>query len=278
MNKNVPYFIVAPGMILLLFFLMLPLISSIWPTLFADQQVAFGNYLNFFKDSYNLSIFWRTIRISVFVTIVSILLGIPTAYFIAGVSKKWRGILMAMTLFPLLTNSVIRSFAWINILGKTGVVNTLLLKSGLIDQPLNLLYTEFAIIIGSVYLFLPTMIMTLVGVMENIEGDMLEAAETLGASPFKAFCKVVLPLSVPGTIVGSILVFTGTLTAYTTPQLLGGNQKMMMSTFLYQKATTLGDWQAASVLAFIMIVTTLIVMKLLNLLAKRVDRRELNRA
>ena len=83
---------------------------------------------------------------------------------------------MAMTLFPLLTNSVIRSFAWINILGKNGVVNTLLLKTGLIEQPLNLLYTEFAIIIGSVYLFLPTMIMTLVGVMENIEGEMLEAA------------------------------------------------------------------------------------------------------
>lgn len=104
-------------------------------------------------------------------------------------------------------------------------MNTLLLKTGLIEQPLNLLYTEFAIIIGSVYLFLPTMIMTLVGVMENIEGEMLEAAETLGANPMTAFRKIVLPLSIPGTIVGSILVFTGTLTAYTTPQLLGGNQK-----------------------------------------------------
>ncbi|MGK0550911.1 ABC transporter permease [Enterococcus faecalis] len=278
MNKNVPYFIVAPGIILLLFFLMLPLINSIWPTLFAGQAVMFGNYLDFFKDSYNLSIFWRTIRISGIVTLITILLGIPTAYFIAGVNKKWRGILMALILFPLLTNSVIRSFAWINILGKSGVVNTLLIKLGIIHQPLNLLYTEFAIIVGSVYLFLPTMIMTLVGVMETIEGETLEAAETLGASPFSAFCKIVLPLSVPGTIVGSILVFTGTLTAYTTPQLLGGNQKMMMSTFLYQKATTLGDWNSASVLAFIMIVVTLIVMKLLNSIAKRVDRRELNRA
>lgn len=274
MNKNVPYLIVAPGIILLLFFLMIPLVTSILPTIFTDQGVTLSNYFDFFKDSYNLSIFWRTIRVSVIVTVISIILGIPTAYFIAGVSKKWRGILMAMTLFPLLTNSVIRSFAWINILGKTGVINSLLMKTGLISEPLNLLYTEFAIIIGSIYLFLPTMIMTLVGVMENIEGEMLEAAETLGASPLTAFRKVVLPLSIPGTIVGSILVFTGTLTAYTTPQLLGGNQKMMMSTFLYQKANTLGDWNAASVLALIMIIVTLIVMQLLNVLAKKVDRRE----
>ena len=105
-----------------------------------------------FKDDYNVSIFWRTIRVSLIVTGISIVLGIPTAYFIAGFPKMaW--LLMAMTLFPLLTNSVIRSFAWINILGKNGVVNTLLLKTGLIEQPLNLLYTEFAIIIGSVYLF-----------------------------------------------------------------------------------------------------------------------------
>lgn len=278
MNKNVPYLMVLPGLILLLFFLMIPLVTSILPTVFTAQGVSLSNYIDFFKDSYNLSIFWRTIRVSVVVTTISIILGIPTAYFIAGVDKKWRGILMAMTLFPLLTNSVIRSFAWINILGKTGVINSLLMKTGLVFEPLNLLYTEFAIVIGSVYLFLPTMIMTLVGVMENIEGEMLEAAETLGASPLTAFRKIVLPLSIPGAIVGSILVFTGTLTAYTTPQLLGGNQKMMMSTFLYQKANTLGDWNAASVLALIMIIVTVIVMQLLNVLAKKVDRRKISHA
>jgi len=120
--------------------------------------------------------------------------------------------------------------------------------------------------------------MTLVGVMENIEKETLEAAETLGASPFKTFYKIVMPLCIPGVIVGSILVFTGTLTAYTTPQLLGGNQNMMMATFLYQKASTLGDWTSASVIALIMIVTTLIVNKGLNMIAARLDRREMNHA
>lgn len=278
MKRNVPYLIVTPGIILLLFFMLLPLVNSIWPTIFTDSGVSIKSYVDFLTDDYNLKIFVRTIKVSVIVTLISAALGIPAAYFIAGVSKKWKSLLMAMTMFPLLTNSVIRSFAWINILGKSGVINSLLLNLGIIDEPLTLLYTEFSIIVGSVYLFLPTMIMTLVGVMENIERETLEAAETLGASPFTAFYKIVLPLCTPGVIVGSILVFTGTMTAYTTPQLLGGNKNMLMATFLYQKASTLGDWTSASVIALIMIVTTLVVNKVLNMAAARLDRREMNHA
>lgn len=206
-------------------------------------------------------------------TLICALLGVPTAYFISGVSSKVKGLLMALTLFPMLTNSVIRAFAWITILGKNGVINNLLTSLKFINQPFSLLYTEGSIIVGSVYLFLPTMIITLVGVMEQIEDDILEAASTLGASQWKIISSIIIPLSLPGTIVGSILVFTGTLTAYTTPQLLGGNKNMMLATFLQQKAVTLGDWSSASVIAFIMIVITLLVMKSLNLVAKRVDKR-----
>lgn len=278
MKRNVPYLIITPGIILLLFFMLIPLVNIIWPTIYQDGVITFKSYVDFLTDDYNLQIFVRTIKISVIVTIITILLGVPAAYYIAGVSKKWKGLLMAMTMFPLLTNSVVRSFAWIIILGKSGIVNNSLLKIGIIDEPLTLLYTEFAIIIGSVYLFLPIMIMTLVGVMENIEEETLEAAGTLGASPFRAFYKVILPLCIPGVIVGSILVFTGTMTAYTTPQLLGGNQNMMMATFLYQKASTLGDWNSASVIALIMIVTTLIVNKIMNMIASRLDKRGVEHA
>ena len=173
----------------------------------------------------------------------------------------------------LLTNSVVRSFAWINILGKNGIINLILLRIGLIKEPLTMLYTEFSIIIGSVYLFLPTMIMTMVGVMDGIEEDTIEAAATLGAEPIRAFLKVVLPLAVPGMIVGSILVFTGTMTAYTTPQLLGGNKKTMLATLLYQRATAIGDWTSAGVVAFVMIAITFLVMRGLHALAKVLDRR-----
>ncbi len=272
MSKKVPYLILAPGFILLILFLLIPLISVIWPT-FYDGVLSLDSYQSFFQDSYNVGIFIRTIRVSLIVTVICIILGVPTAYYIAGTSQKWRGLLMALTLFPMLTNSVIRSFAWINLLGQNGVINKVLSSIGAISEPLTLLYTEFSIIIGSVYLFLPILIITLVGVMENIHPEIMEAAETLGASRIKAFIKVVLPLSIPGIIVGSILVFTGTLTAYTTPQLLGGNRNMMLSTFLYQNAMTLGNWKSASVIALIMIVTTLVVMKVLNLIANRIDKR-----
>lgn len=273
MKKNVRYTLLFPGIVLLCFFLVLPLLSSLIPTVFPESSFSLQLYIDFFKDSYFMAVLGRTLSISLIVTIFCTVLGLPAAYVISGVSKKWRGILIALTLFPLLTNSVIRSFAWITILGKNGVINNLLMMFGVINEPMSLLYTDFSIIIGSVYLFLPTMIMTLVGVLENIDDDLLEAAATLGLSPLKGFFKIILPLSLPGMIVGSILVFTGTLTAYTTPQLLGGNKKMMLATLLYQRATTLGDWTSASVVALVMIVITFAVMKALNLLAKSMDKR-----
>ena len=273
MKKNVRYTLLFPGIVLLCFFLVLPLLSSLIPTVFPESSFSLQLYIDFFKDSYFMAVLGRTLSISLIVTIFCAVLGMPAAYVISGVSKKWRGILIALTLFPLLTNSVIRSFAWITILGKNGVINNLLMMFGVITEPMSLLYTDFSIIIGSVYLFLPTMIMTLVGVLENIDDDLLEAAATLGLSPLKGFFKIILPLSLPGMIVGSILVFTGTLTAYTTPQLLGGNKKMMLATLLYQRATTLGDWTSASVIALVMIVITFAVMKALNLLAKSMDKR-----
>lgn len=273
MKKNVRYTVLFPGVVLLCFFLVLPLLSSLIPTVFPESSFSLQLYIDFFKDSYFMAVLGRTLSISLIVTIFCAVLGLPAAYVISGVSKKWRGILIALTLFPLLTNSVIRSFAWITILGKNGVINNLLMMFGVITEPMSLLYTDFSIIIGSVYLFLPTMIMTLVGVLENIDDDLLEAAATLGLSPLKGFFKIILPLSLPGMIVGSILVFTGTLTAYTTPQLLGGNKKMLLATLLYQRATTLGDWTSASVIALVMIVITFAVMKALNLLAKSMDKR-----
>ena len=273
MKKNVRYTLLFPGIVLLCFFLVLPLLSSLIPTVFPESSFSLQLYIDFFKDSYFMAVLGRTLSISLIVTIFCAVLGLPAAYVISGVSKKWRGILIALTLFPLLTNSVIRSFAWITILGKNGVINNLLMMFGVITEPMSLLYTDFSIIIGSVYLFLPTMIMTLVGFLENIDDDLLEAAATLGLSPLKGFFKIILPLSLPGMIVGSILVFTGTLTAYTTPQLLGGNKKMMLATLLYQRATTLGDWTSASVVALVMIVITFAVMKALNLLAKSMDKR-----
>ena len=272
MKKNSAYVLMVPGFVLLLLFLMLPLCSILWPTIFSNG-LSLDQYISFFQDEYYLEIFYRTLKISLIATLVCTLFGVPTAYFISRCSIKWKGLLIAISIFPLLTNSVVRSFAWINILGKNGIINNALMSLGVIEQPISMLYTEFAVLIGTIYLFLPIMIITLVGVMDNIDNDMMEAAESLGANRLTAFMKVVLPMSVPGMITGAVLVFTGSLTAYTTPQLLGGNRALVLPTLIYQRAMALNDWTGASVIAAIMIVATLIVMKGLNFVAARIDKR-----
>lgn len=272
MKKSSTWMMLAPGLIILLLCLGLPLISVLAPT-FTAGQYPLSAYVEFFQDEYYREILFRTLKIAVITTGICMAGGIPTAYFISRCDKKWRGLLLAASIFPMMTNSVIRSFAWINILGSNGIINRILLALNVADKPMKLLYTDFAIIIGSVYLFLPLMIVTVTGVMENIDDDMMEAAQSLGAGRFEAFMKVIFPMSLPGIIVGGILVFTGTLTAYTTPQLLGGNSNMVLATLIYQRAMSVGDWNGASAVALIMIVITLIVIRGFNALAARLDKR-----
>ena len=277
MKKSSAWIMLVPGLVILLVCLAIPLLRVLAPSIFSEGY-PFQSYVEFFKDEYYLKIFLRTVKIAVITTAVCMVGGIPTAYFISRCDKKWRGLLLAASIFPMMTNSVIRSFAWINILGSNGIINKLLAALGFIDKPMKLLYTDFAIIIGSIYLFLPLMIVTVTGVMENIDDDMMEAAQSLGAARMEAFMKVIFPMSLPGIIVGGILVFTGTLTAYTTPQLLGGNSNMVMATLIYQRAMSVSDWTGASVIAFIMIIVTLAVIKGFNALAARLDRRGENYA
>lgn len=277
MKKRSAVIMLAPGLIILLVCLAVPLLRVLAPSIFSGDY-PFSFYAEFFQDEYYRKIFMRTVKIAVITTAFCMAGGIPTAYFISRCDKKYRGLLLAASIFPMMTNSVIRSFAWINILGSNGIVNKFLMALNFVDKPAKLLYTDFAIIIGSVYLFLPLMIVTVTGVMENIDDDMMEAAQSLGAGRMESFMKVIFPMSLPGIIVGGILVFTGTLTAYTTPQLLGGNSNMVMATLIYQRAMSVGDWNGAAVIAFIMIVLTLLVIKGFNGLAARLDRRGENYA
>lgn len=272
MKKNAFFLLVGPISIILAIVLFLPLLSVLVPTFMSEGSFSLAAYIEYFKDPYYVNIFVRTLRVSVICALICTVLGVPTAYFISRADKKIRGILMAISIFPLLTNSVIRAFAWISVLSKNGIINQIIQFFNF--EPISMLYTEFSVLIGTIYLFLPLMIITLVGVMENIGDDMLEAAESLGASRLTGFFKVILPMSVPGIITGFVLVFTGSMTAYTTPQLLGGPKNMLMSTLIYQRAYTLNDWTSASVIALIMIVSTMLVMKGLNAFAAKLDRRE----
>lgn len=271
-NKSI-YLLVIPGLVVILFFLIVPILMTTLPTFMGENGITVSRYMDFFKDEYYISILARTLRIGLITTIICVLLGVPVSFYVSKSNPKIKGLLLAAAIFPLLTDSVVRSFAWITILGKNGIINTLLVSTHIFQEPQKFLYTEWAIIVGSVYLFLPLMIISMVGVMDTIEDDLIEAAESLGANKFIAFLKVIFPLSVPGMIVGSVLVFTGTFTAYTTPQLLGGNKNTVLATLLYQKAMTLNDWTQASVISTAMIIITLTVMFVINKLASKLNER-----
>ncbi|MGF9710507.1 ABC transporter permease [Paenibacillus naphthalenovorans] len=270
MKKTYIYLLLLPGLLFLAVFMLMPILLTIGSTFFPEGSFTLGGYMQFFKDPYFLKILLTTLRVSLVTTAMCVIVGFPVAYYISRQSPRTKAVLLALAIFPLLTSPVVRSFSWMIILGKNGLLNRSLSALGMIDQPLEILYTPAAMMIGMVHLFLPLIVITLVGVLENIDPDLLKAAESLGASRLKAFFRVVVPLSVPGLIVGSILVFVGSLTAYTTPALLGGKQ-LVVSTFLYQNAITLNDWYSASVIATIMIVVTLAVIALMNAVANKLN-------
>ncbi|RYE62072.1 MAG: ABC transporter permease, partial [Oxalobacteraceae bacterium] len=218
---------------------------------------------------FRTNILYRTLRIALITTAISLVIGFLTAYVIARMPGRLKSIAIIAAVFPLLTGVVVRSFAWLIILGKNGIVNDTLMSLGIISEPLSMLYTEGSVIVAMVYLFVPLMILTLTGVLEGIPREVVEASTSLGATPIATFFQVILPLAVPGLIVGAVLVFTGSFTSYATPQLLGGEQMMMMGTLLYQRAMVTFDWVGASTIAAIMVVITIAVVTIMSRMAQR---------
>jgi putative spermidine/putrescine transport system permease protein len=270
MNRLLPWLLVAPAIVLILVLLILPLLDTVSVS-FSQEGGWFAGYVDFFESRFNRGVLWRTIRIAFIVTAISILVGFPTAYFIARAPQRWRSILIVASVFPLLTGTVVRSFAWIVILGRNGFINEALLGLGVITEPMSMLYSEGAIIVGLAYLFSPLMILSLVGVLENIDKSVVEASISLGASPTKTFWRVILPLAMPGVIVGAVLVFTGSFTAYTTPVLLGGQRNTVLATLLFRDAMVEFDWVSASTIAVIMMVVTIAVVLGMSRVARRLN-------
>lgn len=272
LNKRSAWLLILPGIFGLVLFMIFPLAQIIWPTIFGKTQGELS-YLALLSNHYNQIIFGRTLLIALTVMIVTVVLGFPLALWISRQKVAVRQILSVMILFPILTNAVVRNFTWIIILGKKGVINNLLLSMHLIDKPLTLLYTNFAIIIGSVYLFLPIAVTTLIGSMTELNQEIEEAAAVLGANSLTRFFKVILPQLVTPLFTAAILVFAGSMTAYTTPMLLGSNRNLVLSTLIYQQAMTLGNWNTASEVAVVLIIITLVVMGIMKKATRLLDRR-----
>ncbi len=242
-------------------------------SLSVGDSIGIANYLELFRDSTFHKALKNTFSISFFVVAATLLLGLPTAYFISRTSGRLKNVFLLLTLFPLLTNAVVRSISWMIILGYDGILSRLLNNLGLLIEPVSFMYSKFAVIVGSTYIFLPLMIVSLIGVMDNIPEEVEDASISLGASRFKTFFTIIIPNSISGIIVGLVLVFTATLTAYTTPNILGGTRTVVLATLVQQYGTTLGRWELVSSISIFLFVLTVVVITLINKSAEAVEGR-----
>jgi len=270
MKRWLAWALVAPATLGVLLLLVAPVLAT-FGTTFTDAKGLLAPYASYFASAFRRTVLFRTLEIAVITTAISVVVGFLTAYVIARAPRRAKGLLIMAAVFPLLTGVVVRSFAWLIILGKNGILNSTLLALHVIGQPLSMLYTEGSVIVAMVYLFVPLMILTLVGVLEGIPEDLLQASTSLGATPAGTMRQVILPLAAPGLIVGAVLVFTGSFTSYATPQLLGGERQMMMGTLLYQQAMVTFDWTLASTIAVIMVVLTIAIVLVMSAAARRLN-------
>jgi len=255
--------LVVPLIVFLGVFLFYPLLRLLSLSLF-DPLFTMKHFLAIFKTPIYLRVLGNTIRVSLTVTFCCLVLGYLAAYAIVTVKRRWAGVLMTMVIVCLWTSILVRSYAWMAILQRTGVINTLLIKTGVIAQPLKLMYNSFGVTVGMSHVLLPFMIMPLYGVMKGIDRNLLKAAQNLGASPFQAFARIFVPLSLPGIAAGCILVFVVALGFFITPALLGGGRVVMISNLIDTQVNQLLNWGLAAAISIVLILVTLTLFCLAN--------------
>lgn len=230
----------------------------------SDSNWGLENYVRLFSNGFYAETLWFTFKMSLWVTAASFLIGYPLAYYITRiVSNGWvRRLLYVVVITPLFTSNIVRSFGWMILLGRGGLVNETLVGIGLTDHPLQLLNNEFSIIIGMTYIMVPFMVLTIAAVLQSIDRSLEYAALDLGATKFLTFSKITFPLSLPGVVAGSLIVFTLSVSAYVTPSVLSGGKKMVMSMLIFQQYGTIFDFRFGATLAVALLITTLVLIGL----------------
>ena len=219
----------------------------------------------------HLSIFWRSIKLSAMTTALCLVIGFPTAYFIATRPRRTRDFWMLLVIIPFWTNLLIRTFAIMELIRNEGTVNSFLMWTGVIDTPIQMMFTEFALLVGMAYVYLPLMILPVYAALERFDFRLVEAGYDLYAGRWQVLRRIVLPLAKPGVVAGSILVFVPCLGAYVTPRVLGGGKQMMLGNFIELQFGQGRNWPLGAALALTLLV---IVMAALIVYVRAVGREE----
>jgi putative spermidine/putrescine transport system permease protein len=254
-----------------LVFFITPLLLLIFVSLHADLEMkrfGFDQFRKFLSDPYSLKVLGQTLVIGAETTVLCLLLGFPLAWLYVRSPGWLRGVLILIILLPLLTSVVVRTFAWIVILGRLGIVNSALMTLGLIDTPLRLLYSEGGLVVALAQVHMPLMVLPLITALSRVDPNLADASAALGAGAWRTFLRITVPLTLAGIIAGCLLTYCMSLTAFITQTLVGGGQMMLMPGYIYQQVAAVQDWPFAAAISVVFLVAVLAAVTVFNLLGR----------
>jgi putative spermidine/putrescine transport system permease protein len=256
--------LVVPACLLVLGLLIGPMVlmfrislNQFSPTQLMIEAFSFDNYMQAAADPYYQEVILTTLGMALLCTALTLVIAFPAAYWLGRLESRWKSLVVIATLFPLLVGNVVRSAGWMALFTREGLINTVLLKTHAISEPLTLMYTPKAVVLGIIAVVLPYMILTIAAVIESIPRNLEEAAANLGASAFQQFWRVILPLSAPGVAAGAILVFVLCMNTYATAVLLGGPRFKMMAPAIFDQFVRGNNWPMGAALAFMLLAVTM---------------------
>lgn len=252
-----PWLLLAPVLVFLCIFFLYPLTGMLARSVI-DPVPTLRHYIRLINEPAYLRVLLITFEISLSVTLCTLLIGYPLAYFLSQLKPRTAGLLIVLVIVPYFTSVLVRTYAWMVLLGTEGILNQMLLGLGLLSRPLAIMYTRSSVVIGMTYILLPYMVLALYSVMRGIDTSLLYAAESLGAGRIRAFWRVFFPLSMPGVAAGVLLVAILSIGFFITPALMGNQQDSMISMLIEAQVETYFDWGFASALATVLLACTLL--------------------
>ncbi len=251
--------LLLPAVVIYAILFIWPLVDVFRASLTVKGGFSLSAYVDFFQDGFLRSVLWRTIRISIITTIATLIVGYPIALYLSQPWRKGRSLVTFFVIAPMLVSAVVRSYGWIIILGPNGLLSNALETIGFGPTAGQLLYTETGVVIALTHVFLPFMVLSIAGSLQQIDPALSRAARILGANEFRAFWRVILPLSLPGITAGSMIVFCLTASGFVTPALVGGSRVPVMPYIVYKEGLLVLNWTLASAVSVILLLTTALV-------------------
>lgn len=252
-------FLALPGLIFMALVFLGPLLLMLWSSIYGAEGFTVSGYARVLGDDYYIKVIGQTLQLALITTTGALILGYPAAFALAR-AKGWRQVvLFALVFLPLTVSIIVKSFGWGIVLRRDGILNWLMLNLGLIERPIRMIFTEFALYAGMINVFLPFMVLPIYSVVRMMDPRLPDAAATLGASPWFRFTRVTLPLSLPGVVAGVSIVFSLAVAAYVTPSLLMGDRYMTMSMVMAKAFLNLRDWQLGAAMAAVLMTLAVVV-------------------